>query len=218
MMSVGDVERVDGLERLDERRHEPRLDLPDRMAHAIERREIDERLVGRPYAPRKLVDLRIRTMRQKDGSGLRPQLDHVARAVVFLVLPRPLVFLDDVAVVLGERIARGHARLAVPVSVEMIEIHRGLGFLNERRIPFQRAIPVGCRAIHDIGVRIGAGGQIDLGPRDVEKTQRIAAGKRARFLRVDDIVGNGGDPVRDSRIGANSTEGSDDSHLEPSII
>ncbi len=157
-------------------------------------------------------------MREKDGAGLRPQLDHMARAVVFLVLPRPFVFLDDVAVVLGERIARGDTRLAVPVSVEMIEIHRGLGFLNEGRIPFHLPVPVGCRAIHDIGVRVGAGGQIDFGPRDVEKTERIPAGKRARFLRVDDIVGNSGDPVRDSWIGANSAKGSDDSHLEPSII
>ena len=157
-------------------------------------------------------------MRQKDGPGLRPQLDDVPRAVVFLVLPRALVLLDDVAVVLGERIARRHARLAVAVRVEMIEIQRGLGFLDERRVALQRAIPFGGSAVHDIGVRVGARRQIDFGPRDVQKTQGIAAGKGARFFGVDDVIGNGGDPRRGGRIGANSTEGSDDSHREPSII
>ena len=109
------------------------------MTHAIERREVDERLVGRSHAPRQLVDLRVRTMRQKDGPGLRPQLDHVTRAIVFLVLPRSLVLLDDVAVVLGERIARRHARLAVAVRVEMIEIER------RAPLPRQTARPASAR-------------------------------------------------------------------------
>src|SRR3989338_7804532 len=127
MMSVGDVQRVDGRECLDKRRPESRVDLPDRMPHPVERREVHERLTRRSYAPCQLVDLRIRTVRQKDGPGLRPQLDDVPRAVVFLVPPRTLVLLDDATVVLRQRIARRHSRLAVPVSVEMIEIERGLG-------------------------------------------------------------------------------------------
>ena len=100
----------------------------------------------------------------------------------------------------------------------MIEIERRLRLLHQRRLPLQRAIPLGGRAIHDVVVGIGAGGQIDFGSRDVQKAQRIAAGKRARFFGIDDVVGNGGDTRRGGRNGANRTEGSDDSHREPSII
>ena len=134
------------------------------MAYPIERREIDERLVRRSHVVCELVDERDRTMRQKDGPGLRAQLDHVPRAVVFLVLAGALVLLDDVAVVFGKRVARRHARLAVAVRVQMIEIQRGLGFLYQRCIVLQGAISFGGGAIDDVAMRIRAGGKINLGP------------------------------------------------------
>jgi hypothetical protein len=37
---------------------------------------------------------------------------------------------------------------------------------------------------------IGTGRQIDLGPRDVQETQRITGRKRPRFGAVDDVVGH----------------------------
>ena len=39
---------------------------------------------------------------------------------------------------------------------------------------------------------IGRRGQIDLGARDVQKAQRIAARERTRLVGADDVVGNRG--------------------------
>jgi hypothetical protein len=52
----------------------------------------------------------------------------------------------------------------------------------------------------------------------VKKARGIAGGQGARVFGVDHIVRDGGDAVRCGGIGANGTEGSDDSHREPSII
>ena len=64
---------------------------------------------------------------------------------------------------------------------------------------------------------VGAGSQIDLGPRDVQKAQRIACGQRPGFVAADNIVGNrchgrgsfGGRTQRGERINGRH---------EPSII
>src|SRR5688572_26557351 len=98
MMAVRNIKRVHRRECLDECRHEPPLDPPDRMPHAIEGLEFDKRRLSQPDAASKVVDLRIRTMRQKHGTGLRTQLDDVPRAIIFLVLPRPFMLFDDAAV------------------------------------------------------------------------------------------------------------------------
>ena len=82
------------------------------MTHTVNRVEIDERL-GPGSLRHDLIDVGARTVGQKHRPGLRAEREHVARAIVFLVAPRPLVLLDDVAVVLVERETGGHAGLFV---------------------------------------------------------------------------------------------------------
>ena len=157
-------------------------------------------------------------MRQKYRSRLGTQLDEMPGPIVLFVLAGAFVLFDHAAVVLRERIARRDAGLAVAVRVQMVEIQRRRSLVRERRVALQRAISFGSGAIDDVVMGIRVRGQVDLGPRDVQKAERIAARKGTRFVGVDHVVGNGGDARRGGRIGADSTEGSDDSHREPSII
>ena len=60
----------------------------------------------------------------------------------------------------------------------------------------QRLEVLGRPLVDRVGVRIGARRQIDLGARDVQKAERVAGGERARFVGVDDVVGNGRDARR----------------------
>ena len=57
----------------------------------------------------------------------------MARAIVFLVAPRALVLLDDVAVVLVEREAAREAGLLVRAHPEAIEIQARSLLIHERR-------------------------------------------------------------------------------------
>src|SRR5215203_4153498 len=111
-MSIGNVKRVHIFERLDQRSGLRGTDAPDPMLDTIERSEVDKRLGRRPHALDNLVDPLIRAMREKHRPGLRPQLNDMASAIVFLVLPRSLVLLNDVAIVFSQRIATGDAGLA----------------------------------------------------------------------------------------------------------
>ena len=114
-------------------------------------------------------------MRQKHRSRLGTQLDDMPGPIVFLVLARAFVLLDHVAVVLRERKARRNPGLAVAVRVQMVEIQRRRGLLHERRVALQRAISFGSGAIDDVVMGIRVRGQVDLGPRHVQKAERIAA-------------------------------------------
>ncbi len=210
--------RVDVLERFDEGRHQRASTRQIAWRTPSSAVKSTNGSLGRTHTPGELVELCSRTVRQKHGTRLRPELDDVPSTIVFLVLPRALVLPDDVAVVLGERIARRHAGLAVPVRIQMVEIQRRVSFLHHGRVALEGPVSFGGSAINDVAVGIGAGRQVDLGPRHVQKAQRAGARQGARFLDVDDVVGNGRDMRRGGRIGANSTEGSDDSHREPSII
>ena len=96
------------------------------------------------------------------------------RAVVLLVASRALVLLDDVPIVLVEREAAGHSRLFVGVHAQPIEIQNGHVVHDQRRIGTQRVEICACLVVHLARVRIGIRREIDLGPRDVEETERIA--------------------------------------------
>ena len=121
---------------------------------------------------------------QEHRAGLRAQLDDVARAVVFLVLPRLLVLLHDVAVVLVDRVAGREAGLLVRAHAQAVEVHRGLGFLDHRwrvsAAKFARRRPV-----DGVGVRIGVRRQVDLGARHVQEAQRALPAASARASSVE---------------------------------
>ena len=102
------------------------------MLHAIRRREIEQRwAVSHPR--RDGVDGEGGGIRQEYGPGLRAQIDDVPGAVVFLVLPRPLVLADDVALVLVDREAPGDARLLVPAHAQLVQVQARRLVKDERR-------------------------------------------------------------------------------------
>src|SRR5437867_2870783 len=75
---------------------------PNGVPHAVHGFEIEQRrATGR--AADDVVDARLRAIGEKHRTGLRAERDHVARPVVLFVAARPLVLLDDVAIVLVER-------------------------------------------------------------------------------------------------------------------
>jgi hypothetical protein len=177
-----------------------------------------EQWMRRRYPPRHGLDHINRLESEEHRSGLRPQLEHVSRPVVFLVGARPLVLPDDVVVVIIQRIARRDARLGMPFRVKPIEVNRGHRFLKERGVPLQLPIVLGGKAVDPVRMRIGAWRQIEFGARHVEKTQRIAGRKRSRLFGVDDVVGNSGHAGSVDRRGEKRTEGTDGRHVEPTII
>ena len=133
---------------------------------------------------------------QEHDAGLGAELDHVPRAVVFLVAPRALVLLDDVLLVLVDREASGNAGLLVRTHLQPVEIERRRLLDGQRRRPAQ-LLEILAPALIDGGrVGIRSRREVDLGPRDVQKTQGIARGELTRFFGVDDVVGNGGNRRR----------------------
>src|SRR5215467_4152657 len=102
------------------------------MPHSIGGLEIEERLT-RAEASHGVVDGRGRAVREEDRAGLGADCYHVPRAIVFLVPPRALVLLDDIAVVLLERPAPRDAGLLVSSHSEPIQIDARLVFHDQRR-------------------------------------------------------------------------------------
>jgi hypothetical protein len=112
----------------------------------------------------------------------------VAGPVVFLVGPRQLVFSNDPGFVL---LATGHgdqAHLAVRALDLAVEVEGGPGVLAQGALGNQALEVFPGFGIHGRLAGIGSRGKIYFGFADVKKTQRIAAGKRARLLRGEDIV------------------------------
>ncbi len=190
MMPVRDVQRRHVLERRHDRGADFGLGPPDRVLDAVGGREIVERRGGRALRHRARERVAV-AEREQHWPALRARLDNVARAVVFLVGPRLLVLLDQAAVVFVDRKAGGDAGLLVTAHAQPVEIHGRTRLLDERRL-LQR-LEVRDRARVDrIRVRIGVGRQVDFGAGDVQEAGGIA-GQRAGFVRVDDVVGDGGD-------------------------
>jgi hypothetical protein len=163
--------------------------------------------------PRQPIDRGRRLVGQEHDAGLRPQLDDVPRAIVFLVAARAFVFLDQVPIVLVEREARGDAGLLVSAHSKPIAIHRRLVVLDERRVRAERGEVLPRRLVHLGGIRIGAVGQIDLGSSDVEEAQRIADGEPPGFVGVDDVVRNGRNGGGALARRPQGAKGTDNGHL-----
>jgi hypothetical protein len=98
----------------------------------------------------------------------------VPRAVVFLVAARALVLLDDVALVFVDEEAAGDAGLDVGPHAQPVEVKRRLSLGDERRAAAQRGEIRRRAGVDGIAVRVGPLRQIDLGPGDVKKIERIA--------------------------------------------
>jgi hypothetical protein len=107
---------------------------PDRVPHLVGRHEIEERRAG-DGAPRNPVDRARRRVSQKDRTRLRAEIEHVAGAVVFLVLPRAFVLPDDIGLIFVDREARRDSSLLVLPHPKFVEVLAWRVFYDERSIP-----------------------------------------------------------------------------------
>ena len=190
MVAVRNVQRRNAREGIHQLGGLPRPHLPHRVMHRVVRAEVVDRRVGGDRAAQ-AVDFVRRLVGQEHDAGLRAQLDDVARAIVFLVAPRALVLLDHVLLVLVDREAARDAGLLVAAHAQAIEIERRFGILLQRRLLPQRR-EILARSVVDLrGVGIGAGRQIDLRARHVEKAERIRRCELTGLFGADDVVGDG---------------------------
>jgi len=136
----------------------------------------------------------------------------MAGAIVLLVGPRVLVLLDDAREVLLDRGAADQPRLpmcAHPLRVD-VEARRVVRLQNTS--PAQVGERPGPLRV-DLGrVLVGAGGQIDLRPRDVQEAVGIAPRKLARLVGDDDVVGRRRHPDSELRRRAQGAKRSQGSH------
>ena len=138
-----------------------RLNRPDRVLDAVGRRDVEQR-----RHPRGALDNGVNGGRclvdQEHRAGLRPQFDHVPRAIVFLVASRSFVLPDDVAVVLVHRKAAGDARLFVRAHPQAVNVQPRCLLEHERGVRLEPREVLHRFRIHGVGVRVRAGGEIDL--------------------------------------------------------
>ncbi len=192
VVAVGDVEGGDAAEGRGEVGGVLAADPPERVRHPVLGGEVVERR-RRGDPPRDGVDRGGGAVGQEHDPGLRRELDHVPRAVVLLVAPGVLVLLDQALVVLVERVAGGEADLLVAAVAETIEVEARLGLDEERRRPPELRQVCRRPRVDLVPVGVGAGGQVDLGPGDVQEAQRVACRQRPRLLRAHHVVGDGRD-------------------------
>ena len=137
MMAVRNVERGDLRESRRRAASRPRRRAPDRVMHAVTRREVVQRRAARDARSTR-VHARRRLVGQEHDARLRAELDDVPRAVVLLVAARAFVLLDDVGFVLVDREAPRNARLLVPAHPQPIEVERRRCLGDQRRVATQR--------------------------------------------------------------------------------
>ena len=211
VMAIGDVERVDLRERVDDCLVLAGRHLPDLVMHAVRRGDIEQRLVVRDAANGG-VNLLRGAIGQKHRPGLRADREHVPRPIVFLVGPGLLVLFDPIAIVLVDRKARRDARLHVVPHRQAIHVKARDLFDHERRVGLEGREGAGRLPIGRIGMGVGAGGHVDLRPRYVEEAQRIARSQRPSFIAADDVVGDRRDRRGGFRRRTQGGEGKDGRH------
>ena len=126
MMPVGDVQRIEVGKCADQRVTIGTGHVARRVCTTPSaRREVVERLRPR-HARRDVVDCLARAIGQEHEARLRAQLGDVARAVVFLVLARLLVLLDETALVFVDRKAPAEPGLLVRAHPQPVDVERRL--------------------------------------------------------------------------------------------
>ncbi len=199
MMAVGDIQRRHRGKRIDKRPLKRSIHSPHGVSHFIRCGEIVKRRLRGDDPIDSAFDRRLVAMDQKDGTGLRTQREQVSGAVVFFVRPRAFVLLDHVVVVLVERVAGRNASLRHVAHLQAVDVDAGRFLDDERCLLLQTVEVLDRLSVHRVAVGIGVARAVDLGPRHMEKAQRISVGQRASFVSVDDVVGYGGDARRGGR-------------------
>jgi hypothetical protein len=144
-------------------------------------------------------------MKQEHGAGLGAERNHVPRAIVFLVAPRPLVLPDDVLLVLVDRKAACHPNLLMPSHAQAVKVEAWFRFDVQRALPKPPEI-AGCSGVDLRRVRVDLRRKLDLRTGDAQEAEWVAIGQRARFIGVDNVVGNGRNMGGVRRTGAQRPE------------
>ena len=157
------------------------------MAHAVFSHKIHVRRL-RCFPGHEFVHGGNGLVSQKYWTGLRVERFNMPDAVILLVGPRELVFLDGVPqVILAAR--RCHQPdLAVSPHDLSVQIKAGLRILDQRAVVDQFREVLFPLGINFRRIQVGAGRQINLRFAHMEKTQGIARRHLPRLLRGHDVV------------------------------
>ena len=193
VVAVGDVQRRNPAERVDERARLLASDSPDRVLHAVGRGEIVERRARRgPPGDAASTSGAARYVRKTTPVCARSSTMCRVRSSSLSRRVRSCFLMTSCSYSSIEK------QPAIPVCScapmrKPVHVERRLVFEHERRGGAQ-PIEVAPRRCIDRGrIRIRARWQVDFRSRDVQEAQRIARGKLPRLVRADDIVGNRGD-------------------------
>ncbi len=157
------------------------------MAHAVFGIDQYIRLVGGERS-HPGVEFRLRPVGEKQRAGVRIEGVGVARPVVDLVVLRVLVLLDSAVEIRRHARRRHDTGLHMRTHGHAVQIQAGCR-VEAQRVERRQPIQVGATPrVHLRAVGIRARREVDLGLRNVQERVLIAAGERARFLGVHDVV------------------------------
>ena len=163
------------------------------MADAVWRDEVVQRLAAASVGDDE-VDRLVVAVGEERGTRVRRKRLDVARAVVFLVLPRLLVLLQEAGeVVLG--VERGDdASLRVRAHRLAVGVELRLGVAHERAVGDERV-----EGLARLGIRLGRRavgpvGQVYLRARDMQEALGVSGREGLRLGRVHHIIRNGQAP------------------------
>src|SRR5262245_14838242 len=106
------------------------------MTNPIHRSELEKRVGGRDLRD-ECIDVSRGTVREEDRSRLCTQFDHVAGTIIFLVSASTFVFLDDVTIVLVERVTAGNADLFMGSHPQTVQVQAWERFADERSLSLE---------------------------------------------------------------------------------
>ncbi len=213
VVPVGDVEARDGLEGGGDGLGVG--DAPERMAHRLARSVVGDEVVERLGCRRGeqvLREGRVVGVGEHDRLGVGALREQVARAVVLLVGPRPLVAHDAPGVVLVDRDEAIQAGLRGATPRQAVGEEAGRVVLDERSRARHAVERVGARLVDGLGVLVDVVGKSDFGADDVQERALASAGEGARLGAGDDVVGDAGDLLGERGVGAEGAERADDGH------
>jgi hypothetical protein len=172
---------------------------------------INIRRFGR-LAGHQLVNRPLCAINQKHRAGLRVERLDVANAVVLLVGPGQLVFLDDpVEVILATR-GRDQPNLAVPPHDLAVEVETGLRVLPESALGDKSPEILFSLRIDFGRVKVRGGWQIDFRLAHMEETQRVAGSQLAGLVGGHHVVRQFADPDGKFRLRAQRGKRFDSGH------
>ena len=186
------------------------------MLHAVGRGEVVIRLAA-GNATQQLVQPGVSRVSHKHRPGLGVERLEVGDAVVLLGGSRELVFANGVVAVLGATRHRHKAKLAVfahdlPVKIIVRPVVRTQRALGDEAVEVFAGLRVDAR----VG-GIGALGQVNLGPADVQKTAWPPLGHLSCLSGGHDVVREFTDLGRTPGSGQKGWEGLDDRHWHGTV-